>query len=143
MSGNPKDRIGASKLPLHLFPASAVAMGAVGMANGAMKYGRNNFRAERVRASIYAAAAQRHLHAWLEGEEVDPDDGVPHLGAVLANIAILVEAQTHGTLLDDRNPGSPAAYRQLIDRLTPLIGELQQKHAGRNPVHHTRAEDAA
>lgn len=34
-TGNPKDRIASTKLPLHLFQASAVAMGSLGMLNGA------------------------------------------------------------------------------------------------------------
>ncbi len=138
MTGNPKDRIGLAKIPLHLFPASAVALGSIGILNGALKYGRNNFRAEPVRASIYVDAAFRHLHAWFEGEEADPDDGVPHLGAVLANLAILVDAQVQQTLVDDRNFGNFAQYREFFEALTPHVLRLNRQHVGRSPTHFTR-----
>ena len=41
---NPKDMIGSNKLPLHLWPNTATAMGSLGFLNGALKYGRANFR---------------------------------------------------------------------------------------------------
>jgi 5'(3')-deoxyribonucleotidase len=99
---NPKDIIGSNKLPLSVFPASAIALGAVGNFNGLVKYGRDNFRAVGIRASIYVDAAMRHLLAWFEGQECDPDDEVPHLGAVLACVAIIVDARAAGKLTDDR-----------------------------------------
>ena len=137
MAGNLKDRIGTTKIPMHMFPVSAIALGSIGMLNGALKYGRNNFRAEPIKASIYVAAALRHLHAWFEGEEVDPDDGVPHLGAALANLAILADAQAQGTLVDDRNFGDPARHRQFMQALTPLVARLTQQHACQTPEHYT------
>lgn len=138
MDGNPKDRIGSTKLPLHLFPAAAIAAGSVGMLNGALKYGRANFRAESVRVSIYVDAAQRHLQAWFEGESNDPDDGVPHLAAVLANIAILVDASAQGTLIDDRNFGNPAAHRGYVGGLASHVARLTDLHEARHPTHYSR-----
>src|SRR5262245_34849479 len=69
---NPKDIIGSNKVPVSLFPSTAIALGSITMLNGLCKYGRDNFRAVGVRASIYVDAAMRHLQAWNEGEEVDP-----------------------------------------------------------------------
>ena len=137
---NPKDAIGSDKLPLHLWPAAATALGSVGLLNGALKYGRANFRAIGVRASIYKDAAARHLDAWFEGEEVDPDDGVPHLAAVLACIAIIVDAQAAGKLNDDRSIAG--GYRAAIDALTPHVARLKKHHAGKSPKHYT-IEDSA
>lgn len=134
--GNPKDAIGAAKLPLHLWPASATAMGCLGILEGMGKYGRNNFRAAPVRASIYVDACKRHLEAWFEGEENAPDSGSPHLANALASLAILVDAQMAGTLIDDRNFNG-AGYRELIDKLTPIVGHLQRFTAGKNPQHFT------
>jgi hypothetical protein len=136
---NPKDAIGSTKLPLNLFPATAVALGSVAMYNGALKYGRNNFRMTSVRASVYVDAAKRHIDAWFNGEEVDPDDGVPHLAAALASLAILVDAGVYGTLIDDRNVGVASRYRAFIDGLTPHIARLQEMHKDRQPVHYTKA----
>lgn len=132
---NPKDLVGSDKLPIHLFPTTAIATGTVAMLNGALKYGRSNFRAVGVRSSIYYDAARRHLDAWFEGEEVDPDDGVPHLGAALACIAILVDSLAAGNLNDDRMV--KGGYRRYIDEMTAHVKRLKALHANRNPKHYT------
>lgn len=132
---NPKDLIGSDKLPLHLWPATATALGCVALLNGALKYGRANWRVAGVRASIYVDAAKRHLDAWFEGEELDPDDGVPHLAAALACIAIVVDARAAGKLNDDRNIAG--GYRALMSELTPLVPALKKHHKDRNPTHYT------
>lgn len=137
---NPKDTIGSSKLPLHLWPATATAMGSIGLLNGALKYGRSNWRAAGVRASIYVDACKRHLDAWFEGEETDPDDGAPHLAAALACLAIIVDAKAAGMLNDDRQ--FPGGYRQLLDELTPHVERLKAHHAGKEPKHWTIADTA-
>ncbi len=133
---NPKDAVGSNKLPLHLWPAAATALGSVGMLNGMLKYGRANFRVAGIRPTIYIDAAQRHLAAWLEGEELDPDDNVPHLAAALACIAIIVDARVAGKFNDDRNVNN-AGYREFIDNITALVPQLKEHHADRTPQHYT------
>lgn len=133
---NPKDAIGSDKLPLHLWPTTATALGCIGMLNGMLKYGRSNFRAVGVRASIYVDAAKRHLDAWFEGEECDPDDGVPHLAAALSCIAIIVDAEAAGKLTDDRALKT-GKYREFIDKLTPHVKRLKELHKDRKPKHYT------
>jgi hypothetical protein len=132
---NPKDIAGSNKLPLHLWPSTATALGCVGMLNGALKYGRANFRAIGVRASIYVDACNRHLNAWFEGEECDPDDGVPHLAAALSCLAIIVDAEAAGKLTDDRM--TPGGYRAHVNAMTPHVARLKALHAGKNPKHYT------
>lgn len=114
-------------------------MGCIAMLNGALKYGRGNFRAIGVRSSIYVDAAQRHLTAWFEGEENDPDDGVPHLAAALACIAIIIDAKAAGKLNDDR--AMAGGYRALVDELTPHVKRLKLQHADRCPKHYTKADN--
>lgn len=135
---NPKDSIGSSKIPMHLWPEEATALGAVGLLDGACKYGRGNFVATEVRASIYYDAAKRHLNAWFSGEEADPDSGIPHLGHALACLAILVKAGYAGTLKDDRD--YPAGYRRAITELTPHVARLQALHSEKAPKHYTIAD---
>lgn len=132
---NPKDLIGAGKLPLHLWPETATAMGSIALLEGALKYGRANWRHAGVRASIYVDALRRHIGAWFEGEEVAPDSGVPHLANALACLAILVDAQAAGKLVDDRQ--TPGGYRALVEALTPHIGALKALHADKAPKHFT------
>jgi hypothetical protein len=134
---NPKDAIGGQKLPLHLWPSTATAMGCLGMLDGALKYGRANWRASGARASIYVDAAGRHLNAWFEGEDLDPDSGAPHLSHALACLAILVDAQACGLLVDDRQ--YPGGYRRLVGELSPHVGRLLALHAERRPAHFTIA----
>lgn len=132
---NPKDIIGSDKIPLHLFPETATALGALAFLDGALKYGRANFRAVGVRATIYYDAARRHLNKWFEGEEFDPDSGLPHLAHALACIAIIVDAEAAGKLNDDRNV--KGGYTDLMTRLTPLVKQLKERHKDRSPKHYT------
>ena len=132
---NPKDAIGSDKLPLHLWPATATALGCLGLLDGMLKYGRTNWRVAGVRASIYIDACMRHVSKWDEGENLDEDSGLPHLGHALACLAILVDAQAAGKLNDDRMV--EGGYLKFLKELTPHVARLKAKHAGRNPRHYT------
>ena len=133
---NPKDAIGSSKLPLHLWPKTATAMGCLGLLEGMLKYGRSNWREAGVRASIYYDALERHIGAWFEGEDFDPDSGMPHLSHALACLAIVVDAQAAGKLVDDRQYHGEG-YRQLVEELTPHVERAKAHHAHREPRHYT------
>ena len=133
---NPKDVISGSKLPLHLWPTTATAMGSIGLLEGALKYGRMNWRKSGVRASVYVAACKRHLDAWFEGEDHAPDSGSPHLGNALACLAIIIDAAACGKLEDDRAYNG-AGYRNLVEELNKHVQSLQQTFAGCLPRHYT------
>lgn len=135
---NPKDAIGSSKLPLHLWPTTATVAGCMALLDGALKYGRSNWRSGGVRASIYFDACNRHLNAWFEGEDTDPDSGLPHLGHALACLALLVDAEAAGKLVDDRQ--YPGGYRALVERMTQQVERLKDAHFDRQPRHFTIAD---
>ena len=132
---NPKDAIGSDKIPLHLWPTTATALGSMALLDGACKYGRSNYRAVGVRASIYYDAAMRHLSRWFEGETVDPESGLPHLAHALACLAILVDAEAAGKLNDDRmiTGGCDA----LLKELAPMVPVIKARYADRTPKHYT------
>ncbi|PEI09287.1 hypothetical protein CRM86_15935 [Pseudomonas putida] len=132
---NPKDGIGATKLPLSLVPSTAVALQSLAHLDGALKYGKWNWRIAGVRASIYVDAAQRHLSKWFHGEDIDPDNGLPHLAMAMACLNILVDSQAMGKLTDDRPPRAPIGH--FFDNLTVHVGRLAAKHADKTPYHHT------
>jgi len=132
---NPKDMVGSGKLPLHLWPSTASMAGSIALLNGMLKYGRTNWRVAGVRSSIYYDAARRHLDAWFEGEETDPDDGVDHLAAALAGIAILIDSRAAGKLTDDRLVAG--GYRAVVDDLTQEVTRLKALHKDRDPRHYT------
>lgn len=138
MSLNPKDAVAGEKVPLHLWPVSATALGSVALLDGMGKYGRNNFVGTQVLASVYVGAALRHIHDWFEGNDKDVVTGLHNLGHALACLAILVEAELHGTLVDDRKFGDPENYRKLCEELYPVIATLRKQHAGKNPKHYDR-----
>lgn len=132
---NPKDAIGCDKLPLHLFPQTATILGTLGLLDGMLKYGRMNWRIAGVRASIYYDAALRHLFAWFEGEDADPDSGLPHLAHAIACLAIIVDAGACGKLKDDRM--YPGGYRRFVNEMTPYVKQLKELHKDKNPKHYT------
>ena len=123
---------------MHLWPANATALGSLALLDGALKYGRANWRAAGVRASIYHDAASRHLAAWFEGEDADPDSGLDHLAHVLACMAIIVDARAAGQLTDDRQ--FVGGHRLAVDALTPHVARLKAQHDGRDPKHWTHAD---
>ncbi len=109
---NPKDLLGIKKVQLNLVPASSIIYQALAMEDGARKYGPFNWRSNKVIASIYIAAAMRHLQAWQDGEELAEDSQKPHLAHALACIGIIVDAKETGNLVDDRP--LPGAASKLI-----------------------------
>ena len=131
---NPKDLIGSNKVPLGLFPDTAIALGSVAMLEGALKYGKQNFRAIGVKASIYYDACRRHMGLWFDGEENDPDSGLPHLAHALACIAIIIDADYSGKLIDDRSFNG-GGFRKLLNFLTPLVSKMREKYSDRSPKH--------
>ena len=114
---NPKDRIGERKPPLDLIPPAAEVFECLVLALGAKKYGAFNWRKSNVKASVYVAAARRHILQWLDGEDNDPESGVSHLAHARACLGILLDAMATGHLVDDRPPCGAAA--ELIERFTP------------------------
>lgn len=99
---NPKDLIGITKAQMNLVPPSSKIYQALAMADGAKKYGPYNWRSNKVIASIYYAACQRHMDSWFDGEELAKDSGVPHLAHAIACIGIIIDALETGNLSDDR-----------------------------------------
>lgn len=102
MNTDPKGEAGKLKPQLHLVPTAAVNAMAEALADGARRYGPWNWRGGPINASVYIGAMIRHAFAYRDGEDVTTDSLVSHLGAVMANCAIILDAIEHGTLVDDR-----------------------------------------
>lgn len=131
---NPKDTIGIKKAPLSCVPMPVVAEVGVAMLEGAAKYGRHNFRAVGVRASVYFDATMRHLVAWWEGEDTDPDSGVSHITKALASLMVLRDAQRNGLCTDDRPPVPAPFYPELNEKAAAVL----ECHADKSPKHYTK-----
>jgi len=130
---NPKDMVGTRKAPLSCVPMNVVAEMGVGMLDGATKYGRHNYRIAGIRASVYFDAAMRHLLAWWEGEDIDPDSGMHHVTKALTTLAVLRDAQMNGMVTDDRPPIPTPFYGQL----NKLAAGLVDRKVDKEPRHYT------
>lgn len=117
---NPKDALGVKKVSLSKLPAVAIAHGAHAMMDGARKYGAYNWRDKRIIASVYVDACKRHIEEWFDSQvEVAEDSGVHHLGHGIACLAILLDAQATGNLVDDRPANG--RYAEVIKDLSAKI----------------------
>lgn len=102
---NPKTALGEAKPKLSDTPTIGIRQMGQVFTMGAAKYGRFNWREHTVSSSVYYDAAQRHLMAWFDGEDLDPESGLPHLAHVMACVNIVLDAQAHGKLNDNRPTG--------------------------------------
>lgn len=119
---NPKDAVGTKKVPFSTVPSKIIAEVGLAMLEGALKYGRHNYRSIGVRTSVYYDAALRHLTAFWEGQDVDPDSGLPHVVKAMACLAVLRDSQIVGNVVDDRPPSLPENWQQeLNERAAALI----------------------
>lgn len=101
---NPKDLVGQNKLDTTVIPREFLVELALAFYEGALKYGRYNWRMRPVKASVYISAFDRHVTKWTGGEERDKKTGTHHFAYATCCLAILYDAQQFGTLIDDRPP---------------------------------------
>lgn len=138
---NPKDHFGSAKIDLGLAPDTMEVMAAEAFLEGALKYGRYNWRVAGVRASIYYAALKRHMKKWWNGQDRDPKTGVHHLCNALACITILFDAEVYGKLEDDRPPcPDPDAMARLIDSMESSVSRLKEMFKDHKPKQYTIAD---
>jgi hypothetical protein len=105
MTDNPKhiQQLKEGKPPMEYVPYGPLAQVAKVMQTGALKYGRKNWRQDKILASTYVGAITRHaLLEWSEGVNVDKESGQHPLAHVIACCLLVMDAETHGTLIDDR-----------------------------------------
>lgn len=137
-STNPKDIQGMKKIPFHLVPTSAIAVLAIQMLDGGAKYGRENYRDEKVKASVYIDGALRHMLAWFNGRDRQADNGLRELGGVMACAAILIDAEVNGRLIDDR--AYTNNYDTLVNELTEEVSRVLLMHKNKRPRHFSKLD---
>tara|TARA_R110002096_G_scaffold6213_1_gene28668 strand:- start:485 stop:931 length:447 start_codon:yes stop_codon:yes gene_type:complete len=119
---NPKDAIGVRKPALSVLSMPVLFEQAAGLSEGACKYGRSNYRVMGVRASVYYDATMRHLAAWWEGENIDPESGIHHISKAMSSLHVLRDAMMQGKCSDDRPPVSNESWiREAQERIEQVL----------------------
>lgn len=97
--GGVKDN--ASKPRVDLLPSKPLMAAGRVMAFGAKKYKPHNWRLGLGWSDTYASA-MRHLLAFMDGEDIDPESQEPHIVNALCQVLFLCEYYLTGTGTDDR-----------------------------------------
>lgn len=118
---NPKDVIGTKKAPISTLSCPVLFEMGLGMLEGARKYGRHNYRAIGVSATVYYDGAMRHLMDWFEGENIDPDSGLNHLTKALTCLATLRDSMLIGNWIDDRPLRNPLKIQEKNAKAAEII----------------------
>jgi len=119
---NPKDAIAVRKRKSSTVPQLVLAELGVAMLEGAIKYGRHNYRAIGVKSSVYYDAACGHIDDWWEGEDIDPDSGISHITKAIASLVVLRDSMIFGSLNDDRPPKHDVAKHKA--EMEEIIGKM-------------------
>lgn len=125
---NPKDVVGSNKCPLSTVPSPFLQAVGVAMLEGALKYGKHNYRPAGVRASVYYdAVVNRHMIPWWEGEDIDPDSLLSHIIKAAAGLAVIYDSMVMGNWVDDRPVRNPQ-FRHHFDQMNELTKALIAKY---------------
>ena len=127
---NPKQINGMKKPPLGYMPLSAKLACSEALFDGRLKYGPHNWRDIAIEAETYIEAAFRHLELYKVGEDRTRDTKVLNLGAVMACCAILIDAEVHGALIDNRRHSPEEA--DLLHEAEKWVAHLQEAQVERD-----------
>lgn len=94
-SANPEMQIGrkfdGGKLEYGLLPPLALEEVVKVLTFGAQKYERDNWQKVSDAKRRYFDALQRHIWAWKQGEQIDPESGIHHLAHAMCCLMFLFE----------------------------------------------------
>lgn len=109
----PKSEVGSKKVNWSALPFDVLAEVSLAMVEGAVKYGRHDYRVMKCPHSDYFDATMRHQTAWFEGQDIDPDSGRHHIDKAIASLIVLRASMLAGTDIDDRPPSKGINYEKL------------------------------
>jgi hypothetical protein len=128
---NPKDSLGIRKAPISTVSAPFITGVGLAMMEGGRKYGRHNYRVAGVRASVYYDAIWRHMSAWFEGQDVDPESGLHHMLKIGACAAVMYDSIYRGNFEDDR---PPKVAEDWLAEMNRLAAEMIERHPLSKPA---------
>lgn len=100
-------RYNKDKPSMHLLPWDALLELAHHFAIGSAKYPERNWEKGLKWSEGCAASLMRHLARWQQGENIDPENGQPHVVAIAWNAIVLLALCMRNIGEDDR-PSKPA-----------------------------------
>lgn len=113
---NPKAVLGRQKRQSQFTPIAVLNEVHDGMTEGAEKYGAYNWRETKIQMSDYFDSTIRHMTAWFDGEDLDPDSQISHISKTIAGLFVLRDAMITGNCLDDRPNTCPICSEPLGHR---------------------------
>lgn len=131
MACNPKRTAGSRKSPTSCVPWSVVMEIGLGMSEGRFRYKGFNWRETPIQASDYIDALNRHMAAWIEGEDIDRDSGLSHITKAITTLVVLRDAMMYGTMIDDRPPKMPDGW---LDDLNKCAAAIADKYPEPKPA---------
>lgn len=112
------------KAPLSLLDRHAMEQIGAVLAFGAKKYAAHNWRGG-IAYSRLLDAALRHLYAFADGEDLDPESGLPHVAHAGCCVVFLLGMMKHRPDMDDRWSTAAKLENALMsDVLTQTFGDL-------------------
>lgn len=137
MSGFRKNDLGKPRMSL--VPSEAVRGAAVVMTHGAEKYDDHNWRKPTYWTRFWDAA-DRHMRAWLEGEDLD-ESGLPTIDHALSELMMLSATIKRGVGTDDRykhdnKTADEIVERELLGLPIPKEVEEQRGRPASDPAVH-------
>ena len=119
-SGDPKGEAGAAKPGLDNISLAAQYYEGAVMHIGGTDYGFYNWCEHPMKASTYYNAIQRHLNAWWQGEDLDPESGFPHMAHIRASAGIIIDQQETERMIDDR-PKMLAPLKPVWEKIMKIL----------------------
>jgi hypothetical protein len=117
------------KDPIALLPLRPLRFVVRVLAYGAKKYAPWAWREHAGEWSRMYSATQRHLWAWWEGEDTDPETGLPHLAHAACCVIFLLEYRLCNLGIDDR-PKSSLEQPQFFKPVSGDTPETWEKGRG-------------
>jgi hypothetical protein len=121
MSGTKFDQ---EKVRMDLLPVGMLTEVAKVLGKGGEKYGDHNWKKGMDFSRLYGASL-RHIFAWYNGENNDPEFGTHHLAHAICCLTFLYEYQN--TLYKFESDDRPTTFSNLFDHMDDKVPEFLQE----------------
>lgn len=118
------------KPPMELLDTGALEQIARVLAFGAGKYATHNWR-KGMEWSRLVGATLRHILAWNDGEDVDPESGLSHLAHAACDLMFLLNYERTGVGVDNRYSPTVLMTDTGVRITVPPPGEHPRMTTGR------------